>query len=155
MSYQLTTHTIKHLSVWACEMLTRIKSIYILENKPFETTCVQKLHRATQIQHWIGKQALWNYLCTEASSGHTDTTLNRKTCPMKLPVYRSFIGPHRYNIESENKPYETTCVQKLHRATQIQFESENKPDETTSRQKLHRATQIQFRIWKQAIWNYL
>ena len=37
---------------------------------------------------------------TEASSGHTDTVLNRKTGPMKIPVDRSFIGPHRYNIES-------------------------------------------------------
>jgi len=40
---------------------------------------------------------------------------------MKRPVDRGFIGPHRCNLESENKPYETKCRQKLHRATQIQL----------------------------------
>jgi len=28
--------------------------------------------------------------------------LESEKSPMKLPVKRSFIGPHRYNLESEN-----------------------------------------------------
>jgi len=45
---------------------------------------------------------------------------SEKISHMKLTVDRGFIGLHRCNLESENKPYETTCRQRLHRATQMQ-----------------------------------